>query len=371
MHDIGKLGEGGVAAHQGANLLHDIGGMWPEDVTTDDSPAWVGKQFQHSFGLVHGYRLTVGAEERLAADVFCATLLAHIFAHAYACCLGTSENGGGHDVKTYVARLPKDFIHHLYSLHRGGMSQHLTAVHVADGVDALYVGAHVVVGSDALWRVFHACCLKGKPFQVRHPARCHENGLGVYCLFLALALECHAVGSDTFHGRLHVERDALLLHRLAQTLGDVAVYCRQTFLEELHDRHLAAETVEDRGELHSYDSRSNDNDTLWNMVEAQHLGRCGHHTHVDVTMWRHLRLRACGYDNIRGGMFLAVHDNGMSVLEGSMPVNHRYSRHLHQLLDARAQLRYDLLEPLGYMRVINLGRRNGCAQGLENFNLMA
>ena len=70
-------------------------------------------------------------------------------------------------------------------------------------------------------------------------------------------------------------------------------------------------------------------------------------------------------------MFLAVHDNGMSVHEGSMSVNHRYSRHLHQLLDTRAQLRYYLLESLGYMRVINLRRRNGCAQGLKNINLMA
>ena len=72
-----------------------------------------------------------------------------------------------------------------------------------------------------------------------------------------------------FDGTLHVERNALSFHLLAETLGDIAIKCGQAFLQILYDSHLGTKAIKHRSELHADDTRPDDTEALRQDVELQ------------------------------------------------------------------------------------------------------
>ena len=88
---------------------------------------------------------------------------------------------------------------------------------------------------------------------------------------------------------MQVELDTFLLQLLAQTLGDVAVKCRQTLLEELDYGNFTAETIEHTGELHADDTCSYDAEALGQLGQIEQLGAVKNHIRVHVGYPWHLR----------------------------------------------------------------------------------
>ena len=75
MYHIREFVDGGMLAHQHADLLDDVGSMGTVCMTAEDEASslpvrrWGDEEFQHAFALAHGQRFAVGTPEGLAALV--------------------------------------------------------------------------------------------------------------------------------------------------------------------------------------------------------------------------------------------------------------------------------------------------------------
>ena len=229
--------------------------MCAQDVAADDATFVVGQQFHDSFGLAHCQRFSVGAIIAFVALVGRFLSLALVFAPAHASRFGRREDGGRHDVETNRIGSAENVVDSPQTLHGGGMCEHLPTIHVADGIESEDVGLHVVIDDDACLVDGHARRLDAFG-QNGFPSHGNEHLVGLDGSALSLAFEGHTLGSHSRYSTLHEELHTLLLERLAQSFGNVAVEVGQAFLQELDDRHLATKRVEDAGELHSNDARS-------------------------------------------------------------------------------------------------------------------
>ena len=122
MHHIVQLLKRGVLAHQGTHLLHYVGTMGSEGMTTEDC-AVGGRdaEFDVSLCLVHSQGTSVGAIHLLAHFNLHTLCLQLVLCLANTGSLGIGEYGGRHDVETNVVGYAKDVINDMKALHSGGM----------------------------------------------------------------------------------------------------------------------------------------------------------------------------------------------------------------------------------------------------------
>lgn len=152
VHHPAQLADGGLAAHQRTHLLHHVGAVRPEGMTSNYLPC-VGlrEELQHALGLTHGQCLAVGTIESLPAFVVAALLLQLVLRQPYAGSLRRSEDGGGNDELRRVgersATIPllQDMLHYNFGLSLCCMGKHLAAIAVADGIDAVHGGLKMVI----------------------------------------------------------------------------------------------------------------------------------------------------------------------------------------------------------------------------------
>ena len=135
MHHIAQLVDGGVAAHQAADFLYDVGRMSPIGMTAHDAVGGIGEELEHALGLVHGQCLAVGAPEGLATPVVGTAVLELVVGGSYAGCLRVGEDGRGHDVEADAVGASQEVVDGSDGLHLGRMSQELATVDIAYGID--------------------------------------------------------------------------------------------------------------------------------------------------------------------------------------------------------------------------------------------
>ena len=124
-------------------------------------------------------------------------------------------------------------------LHLGSVGEHLTTIDIADGIDPLNRCLKVLVNGDTLAFVVFETSIRKVGLHTGFPSRCHQDDIGLNAFRLTfLSLEEHLTISNLLDTTLHIERDALLFHQLAQTFGDIAVEGREALLQELDDCHL-------------------------------------------------------------------------------------------------------------------------------------
>ena len=178
------------------------------------------------------------------------------------------------------------------ALHGCSMSQHLNAVAVANGINALHAGFKMLINNYAPTLItLNSCALNNSHTWLAPHS--HENNISLNHSLLALAFEgytFHAVGSvgNRLYSRLHEKLHTSFLNTLAQTLGNIIVNGRQTLLEKLHHRYLAAKSIEDAGKLHTDDASPNNAQMLWQTLYGEQAGSINNSALVDVAMRRQL-----------------------------------------------------------------------------------
>ena len=173
-----------------------------------------------------------------------------------------------------------------------------------------------------------------------------KHDVGFQIDALTLALEGHdgrvaalsaRDGADVLDATLHVELDAALLQRLAHALGDVGVDGRETLLEKLNHRHLAAKRLEGGGKLHADDARSDDAEAARHEVDVEELRR-GHDVAADVGVVVHerqdLRLRTRGDQDVLGRVLLTADLDGVGIDEVGLAPDERDAGLREQRSDA-------------------------------------
>ena len=135
MHHVGQFADGGVFAHQHADLLNDISTVGTIGMTAKYQAIGADKKLEQTLSLAHGKSLAVSTPERFAALVGDTLRLQLILRRTYAGGLRRGKDGGGHDIETDAVVLTQDMVHSPHGLHLCGMSEHLTAIHITNGVD--------------------------------------------------------------------------------------------------------------------------------------------------------------------------------------------------------------------------------------------
>ena len=260
------------------------------DMASEDASVGTLKEFDEAVGLSRGHGFAVGAVIAFTAHIVGALRLAVVLAHAHAGRLRRGEDGCRHETVGGGALLLHDVVHHMQSLSGGGVCEHLPAVDVADGIYALDVGLEVLVGDDGAFGCFDARLFETESVGAGCPSGGHEHLVGLHLRRLSLALIHHSVGGDFLHRRLHDEVDTPSGDGLAEALGDVAVEHGQAFLEIFHHGDLGAQTAEDGGELHAYDSCAYDAHPWRDGIGVEELIGRDHDTAVGSGDGQHLCL---------------------------------------------------------------------------------
>ena len=145
------------------------------------------------------------------------------------------------------------------ALHLSGMSQHLTTIHITNGIDVWNSGLKMfidhntctfrVLKTSTTEMVKHA---RGTPHRHQHLISSDRNGISL------LVRKHHPIFRDGSNTTLHVERHTLLLQCLAKAFCNIGIKHRQALFKELHHCHFRAERIEDAGEFHADNSCTND-----------------------------------------------------------------------------------------------------------------
>ena len=116
--------------------------------------------------------------------------------------------------------------------------------------------------------------LEPEPLDERRAADGDEHQVGLHGLAVAeVDGELRAVVVDLRALLAELERDAALAELLRELLRGVGVLLRDQRVEHLDDRHLAAEAVEDRGELAADDAAAEDDEPLRHGLLREQAGR--------------------------------------------------------------------------------------------------
>ena len=138
MNGLGKVAECGPAMDECRCFLYDIRRMCSHCVASYNPTICMSQQFHQSIGSIHGQSLTIGAVVGLAADIVAIRLLFQlVFGGPYASHFGIGEDRCGHGREVNIILFSQYVINGTDALEGGGMSQHLKAVDIADGVDRL------------------------------------------------------------------------------------------------------------------------------------------------------------------------------------------------------------------------------------------
>ena len=109
------------------------------------------------------------------------------------------------------------------------MGKHCAAIDIANGINALHIGLHVVISDDATLVCGDIDGIETQSFGARSPTCCHEYDICLHQSRLALAFVCHSFVCYGLNTCLHDEVDSFLGDGLAQAFGYIAVECWQTF----------------------------------------------------------------------------------------------------------------------------------------------
>ena len=153
------------------------------------------------------------------------------------------------------------------------MSQHATAVNVANGIDARHVSYHVVIDLNATTAGFNTSSLKPGRKNCLATYR-HEHLLGNYALGLALVVEGylkHVITGfvDAIDGSLSEDVYTALAHHGLETLGDVLVKRWENLLHELDYCYLNTKAAEHAGKLHTNNATAHDAQALGELLHCQ------------------------------------------------------------------------------------------------------
>ena len=195
----------------------------------------------------------------------------------------------------------------------------------------------VVDGNGALWRQGDAKDLEVETCSAGTTACGHEDDISINI-------------GDVLHCCLHLEGDTLLLQILTQALGNIGIEGRQTFFEELDDRHLRAKTMEHRGKLHADDACANDGKALGQRLQLKQARRVDDSRIVAALDGEPLGLGACGDDDVGGGELTTscnrVATDGTGVEEGGMAADQRDVGMRKDSLNALTELGHHLRHAL-------------------------
>ena len=209
---------------------------------------------------------------------------------------------------------------------------------VADGVDALDVGAHEVVDRDgAAVGQLDACVLQAEALDSRREADGHEDlvdGEFAVVVLGVLVGDGHAVAvvGDRLHlgGRHHLDAELLVL--LGDGLGGVGVLVGQDAVEELDDRHVDAVVGQDVTELHADGPGADDHDGFGQLT-GEDLGLVGDHVVGELDAGQQFHRGTGVDDDVVEGDLPIPHDDGFRVLELPVSVDLGDLVLLHQEVD--------------------------------------
>ena len=159
-------------------------------------------------------------------------------------------------------------VHGHFGLAHGGMGQEREARQVAADIDTGQGGLHVFVHHDAAaFGLLQVEVLQ--PETLRHGAATHAHqqpfghdgacAFGILIPHLYLPAFGHGQRNDL---RAEHELHAALGIVGPQEGGEFLVHAAQYLVHHLDDRHLHAQAVEERGELHADDSAADDGQRL-------------------------------------------------------------------------------------------------------------
>ena len=134
------------------------------------------------------------------------------------------------------------------------MRQHRGTSNVANGVDALDIGAAVIIDHDAAAVGFDAEFLKAEILDIALNANSRDNavdldGLGLAAFFLNQRLDRVAALGDLGHFGFGHDLDALLFKRLARHSGDFIILDGQNLRHHFDNRHISTHGIEEAGEF--------------------------------------------------------------------------------------------------------------------------
>ena len=190
--------------------------------------------------------LAVSTVIALEGTALYALLFALIFCQSDSGSFWICEDSRRHDVETNPVCLAHYSIDCTEAHECSGMSEHLSACDVTNGIDMRHRGQHIVIDGDSLRRILHTSGFEVETFDIRFSACSNEHwasrAFETSLLAILIAYKHHLIIIDSLHGRVHIECDALkLLYLLAHPLGDVLVDDWQTLLEIFYDRDLCSE----------------------------------------------------------------------------------------------------------------------------------
>ena len=315
-------------------------------MTTQNATFSISKELQQSLRLVHGQCLTIGSPKRLLANIIYALFLQLVFAETYASCFGLRKDSSRHDVETNAVLLANNMVDHSQSLHLSSMRQHLTTVHITNGIAFTIYNLIVIINGDgAIGCQGDASSLEVQALGISLTTCSHQNSVGIQV--------GHVLNSG-----LHLKRDASLLQQLTQTLGHIAVYHGQTLLQKFDDCNLRAKAIEDRGELHADNTSTNDAKALRLLFQLEQFC-AGHHARVvDVVDRGHLGATARSDDDVLSSNGFFAHTNGVSIHKFSMTTKQGDVRLRKDSLYPTPQLIHHLLlalDSLSKRSTVNIG----------------
>ena len=143
----------------------------------------------------------------------------------------------------------------------GGMSEHGTAVDIADSIYSGNVGKHIVVDRYALSVIRNTGFLQCQTIGIGSASGGYEHDVGTKVIDIADAV-------------LHVKLHPAFLQRFPQPARNVLVYGWETHGKEFIHINFTAESVESRGKFHSYDSGTDNGKRRRNALYIKQFGRC-------------------------------------------------------------------------------------------------
>ena len=175
--------------------------------------------------------------------------------------------------------------------------------HVADRGNARHVGPEQRVDLDVALFDLQADAFRVQPGGHRAAAGRDQQIIGANLLGRPvgeLDVDVDAVGVRLGAGDpgAGVARDALLAERLLELDGDRLVLDRHQPRQQLDDRHVAAEAVEDRSELDPDGAAAHDHQDFWHLAQADRLVAGDDPLAVDLDPRHAARRRPGGDDDL-------------------------------------------------------------------------
>src|SRR6056297_2162091 len=317
---VGVAGEGqilgrGAEFHGNANLVDQVTGHRADDMRAKNTVGFlVGQQLDEAVTGEIGLGAAIAHEGELTHLVGAARLLELCLGLADAGDLGVGVDHAGDDAIVHMAMFAGDHLGGGHAFILGLVGEHGAVNGIADGVDAVDIGAPLVIGFDlATLGHLDAEGIEAKAIGEGFAAGGDQNGIGVEGvlavvlaeLVVVLGLGFHRL--DRLHGGAHDEFKALFLQQFLELLLYLAVHAGGNVIQEFNNRHLRAQARIDRAHFQPDDARADDHHFLGDFRQFQCArgGDDGFLVHLDTR--QRGGFGACGDDDVLGLVGLVTH----------------------------------------------------------------